>query len=45
VMTMIEQDRLEVSVPDWFDGVYRHKSADVAAFLEGTIAFARSQQA
>jgi short-subunit dehydrogenase len=45
VLTMIEQDRLEVSVPDWFNGVYAHKSADVAGFLEGTIAFARSQQA
>jgi NAD(P)-dependent dehydrogenase (short-subunit alcohol dehydrogenase family) len=45
VLTMIEQDRLEASVPDWFNGVYAHKSSDVAAFLEGTIAFARSQQA
>jgi short-subunit dehydrogenase len=44
VMTMIEQDRLEVSVPDWFNGVYASKAGDVAGFLEGTIAFARSQQ-
>ena len=44
VLSMIEQDRLEVSVPEWFNGVYAHKSADVAGFLEGTIAFARSQQ-
>ena len=44
VLTMIEQDRLEVSVPDWFNGVYAHKATDVAAFLDGTIAFARSQQ-
>ena len=44
VLSMIEQDQLEISVPDWFNGVYAHKSADVAAFLEGTIAFARSQQ-
>ena len=44
VLTMIEQDRLEVSVPEWFNGVYAHKAADVAVFLEGTIAFARSQQ-
>src|SRR3954447_11656093 len=44
VLTTIEQDRLEVSVPDWFNGVYAHKSADVGAFLEGTIAFARSQE-
>jgi NAD(P)-dependent dehydrogenase (short-subunit alcohol dehydrogenase family) len=45
VLAMIENDALEVSVPDWFNGVYAHKSADVAGFLEGTIAFARSQQA
>jgi NAD(P)-dependent dehydrogenase (short-subunit alcohol dehydrogenase family) len=44
VMTMIEQDRLEVSVPDWFNGVYAGKAGDVEGFLEGTIAFARSQQ-
>jgi hypothetical protein len=43
-MTMIEQDRLEVSVPDWFNGVYASKAGDVEGFLEGTIAFARSQQ-
>jgi NAD(P)-dependent dehydrogenase (short-subunit alcohol dehydrogenase family) len=44
VLSMIEEDRLEVSVPEWFNGIYAHKAADVAAFLEGTIAFARSQQ-
>jgi len=44
VMTMIEQDQLEVSVPDWFNGVYASKAGNVAGFLEGTIAFARSQQ-
>jgi NAD(P)-dependent dehydrogenase (short-subunit alcohol dehydrogenase family) len=44
VMSMIEQDQLEVSVPDWFNGVYAGKAGDVAGFLEGTIAFARSQQ-
>ena len=35
---MIEPDQFEVCVPDWFNGVYAHKSADVAGFLEGTIA-------
>jgi short-subunit dehydrogenase len=44
VLTMIEQDRLEVSVPDWFNGVYASKANDVGGFLKGTIAFARSQQ-
>ncbi len=44
VLTMIEQDKLEVSVPDWFNGVYASKANDVAAFLRGTIEFARSQQ-
>ena len=43
VLTMIEQDQLEVSVPDWFNGVYASKAGDVDAFLKGTIAFARSQ--
>jgi len=43
VMGMIEGDRIEVSVPEWFNGVYAHKAADVGAFLEGTIAFTRSQ--
>jgi NAD(P)-dependent dehydrogenase (short-subunit alcohol dehydrogenase family) len=44
VLTMIEQDQLEVSVPDWFNGVYASKAGDVGGFLQGTIAFARSQQ-
>jgi NAD(P)-dependent dehydrogenase (short-subunit alcohol dehydrogenase family) len=44
VMTMIEEGRLEVSVPDWFNGVYANKANDVGGFLKGTIAFARSQQ-
>jgi NAD(P)-dependent dehydrogenase (short-subunit alcohol dehydrogenase family) len=43
VLTMIEQDQLEVSVPDWFNGVYASKANDVGGFLKGTIAFARSQ--
>ena len=44
VMTMIEEDRIEVSVPDWFNGVYAHKAGDIAGFLEGTIAFVRAQK-
>ena len=35
--------RFEVSVPDWFNQVYEGKYKDVEAFLEGTIAFVRSQ--
>jgi len=42
-LSMIENDRLEVSVPDWFDGVFAGKYQNVAGFLEGTIAFVRSQ--
>lgn len=42
VLTMIEEDRLEVAVPDWFNGVFAGKYNDVAAFLDGTIAYARS---
>jgi NAD(P)-dependent dehydrogenase (short-subunit alcohol dehydrogenase family) len=43
VMTMIEQDHLEVAVPDWFGGVFAGKYQNVEGFIEGTIAFARSQ--
>jgi short-subunit dehydrogenase len=43
VLTMIEQDRLEVAVPEWFAEIMAGKYRDVGAFLEGTIAFARSQ--
>ena len=42
-LTMIEQDRLEVSVPDWFGSVFAGKYQDVSAFLEGTKAFVREQ--
>ncbi|HWS45650.1 MAG TPA: SDR family NAD(P)-dependent oxidoreductase [Acidimicrobiia bacterium] len=42
-LTMIEQDRLEVAVPDWFAEVFARRYEDVAAFTQGTIAFARSQ--
>jgi NAD(P)-dependent dehydrogenase (short-subunit alcohol dehydrogenase family) len=44
VLTMIEQDHLEVAVPDWFNGVFAGKYQNVEGFIEGTIAFARSQQ-
>jgi NAD(P)-dependent dehydrogenase (short-subunit alcohol dehydrogenase family) len=44
VLTMIEQDRLEVAVPEWFGDIFAGKYRDVAAFLDGTIAFARSQE-
>ena len=42
-----DRDRtsFEVSVPDWFNGVYAGKYRDVEAFLEGTIAFVRTQEA
>ncbi len=43
VLSTIEQDRLEVAVPEWFNDVFAGKYRDVGAFLEGTIAFARSQ--
>ena len=43
-LTMIEQDKLEVSVPDWFGRVFAGKYQDVGAFLEGTKAFAREQR-
>jgi NAD(P)-dependent dehydrogenase (short-subunit alcohol dehydrogenase family) len=45
VLTAIETGRFEVSVPDWFDRVFENKYKDVAGFLDGTIAFVRSQPA
>ena len=45
VLGAIESGRFEVSVPDWFDRVFESKYKDVAAFLDGTIAFVRSQPA
>jgi hypothetical protein len=45
VLGAIETGRFEVSVPDWFNQVYEGKYKDVEAFLEGTIAFVRSQPA
>src|SRR5438477_3233822 len=43
VLGAIETGQFEVSVPDWFNNVYEGKYKDVEAFLEGTIAFVRSQ--
>jgi NAD(P)-dependent dehydrogenase (short-subunit alcohol dehydrogenase family) len=43
VLTTIEQDRLEVAVPEWFADIMAGKYRDVGAFLDGTIAFVRSQ--
>jgi NAD(P)-dependent dehydrogenase (short-subunit alcohol dehydrogenase family) len=43
VLTMIEHDRFEVAVPDWFGEVFAGKYRDVAAFLDGTIEFIRNQ--
>jgi NAD(P)-dependent dehydrogenase (short-subunit alcohol dehydrogenase family) len=43
VLGAIESGKFEVSVPDWFNGVYEGKYKDVEAFLNGTIAFVRSQ--
>ncbi len=45
VLGAIETGRFEVSVPDWFERVFEGKYKDVAAFLDGTIAFVRSQPA
>ena len=45
VLGAIESGKFEVSVPDWFNGVYEGKYKDVEAFLNGTIAFVRNQPA
>src|SRR3954471_13586935 len=43
VLGAIETGKFEVSVPDWFNGIYEGKYKDVEAFLDETIAFVRSQ--
>ena len=43
VLGAIETGKFEVSVPDWFNAIYEGKYKDVEAFLDGTIAFVRSQ--
>ena len=43
VLGAIETGQFEVAVPDWFNGVFEGKYKDVSAFLDGTIAFVRSQ--
>ena len=45
VLDLVEQDGFEVSVPDWFPDVYAGKYRDVEAFLDGTIAYVRTQDA
>jgi len=44
VIEMIETGAFEVAVPDWFGDVFANKYSDVGTYLEGTIAFARSQR-
>src|SRR4029079_3770138 len=44
VLGMIENDQLEVAVPDWFNGVFAGKYGNVQGFIEGAIESARSQQ-
>ena len=43
VLDMIERDKLEVSVPEWFAERLRGKYRTSARFLNGTIEFARTQ--
>src|SRR5438067_1727414 len=43
VLGAIETGQFEVAVPDWFNGIFEGKYKDVSAFLDGTIAFIRSQ--
>jgi NAD(P)-dependent dehydrogenase (short-subunit alcohol dehydrogenase family) len=45
VLDLVEHDGFEVSVPDWFPDVYAGKYRDVEAFLDGTIAYVRTQEA
>lgn len=45
VLTMIEEDRFETAVPEWFGDVMAGRFRDVGGFIEGTKAFARNQGA
>ena len=44
VLTTIEQDRLEVCVPEFFDSIFASKYQNVAGFIDGTIAYVRTQR-
>jgi NAD(P)-dependent dehydrogenase (short-subunit alcohol dehydrogenase family) len=43
VLELIETDGFEVAVPEWFGDLFAGKYADVGAFMEGTMAYARAQ--
>jgi NAD(P)-dependent dehydrogenase (short-subunit alcohol dehydrogenase family) len=43
VLQMIEQGTFEIAVPDWFTGMFSGKYQDVAAFLDGTVTWLRTQ--
>jgi NAD(P)-dependent dehydrogenase (short-subunit alcohol dehydrogenase family) len=43
VLQMIENDTFEIAVPDWFTGIFAGKYHDVAAFLDGTVTWLRSE--
>jgi NAD(P)-dependent dehydrogenase (short-subunit alcohol dehydrogenase family) len=42
VLDMVEQETFEVAVPDWFGEIFAGKYKDVGAFMDGTMAYARS---
>jgi NAD(P)-dependent dehydrogenase (short-subunit alcohol dehydrogenase family) len=43
ILRMVEDGTFEISVPEWFGGVFAGKYNDVGAFLEGTVTWLRSQ--
>jgi short-subunit dehydrogenase len=43
VIRMLQSGTFEIYVPEWFGGVVASKYDDVGAFLEGSIAWARSR--
>jgi NAD(P)-dependent dehydrogenase (short-subunit alcohol dehydrogenase family) len=45
VLEMLRNDTFEIYVPEWFADVAASKYRDVGAFLEGSIAWARSRSA
>jgi NAD(P)-dependent dehydrogenase (short-subunit alcohol dehydrogenase family) len=43
VLDLVTADGFEVAVPEWFGDIFAGKYRDVAAFLDGTIAYVRNR--
>jgi NAD(P)-dependent dehydrogenase (short-subunit alcohol dehydrogenase family) len=43
ILHMIEEEKFEIAVPEWFNGIFSGKFNDVEAYLDGTVAWLRTQ--